>query len=149
MGSAKRWSATYSFADHRLWAMVRPNQANSPWTLVRFDLGTGSREKVYQFTYGSGARPILSVDRDGAILVSMARTLDTRQARFWDDGGTLRAQRVSSITGLLHRPLVIDAADYAIITEVSGKLAVTRQANLTSLGTPVTCPCDNTFGEQL
>ncbi len=142
-------SATYSFADHRLWAMVRNSQANSPWTLVRFDLGTGSREKVYQFTYGSGARPILSVDRDGAILVSMARTLDTRQARFWDDGGVLRAQRVSPIAGLLHRPLVIDAVDYAIITEVSGKLAVTRQANLTSLGTPVTCPCDNTFGEQL
>ena len=120
-----------------------------PWQLIRLDVRDGQRDTVYEFPHQSGARPILTVDRDGAVIVSMARLGETRQARFWEEAGEYRAQRLAPLGATLHRPMVVDEIDYASITEVPHGLLVTRQAQLSSLGDVATCPCVGTFGELL
>gem|GEM_PF-4379429 len=144
--------ATYSFTDRHLWAVVSRELPEPTWELVRLDVRDGRRDTVYRFPYApgaTGASPILTVDRVGAIVVSMARAQDTRQAKFWEEEGALYGQLLEPLAGKLHRAMVVDDIDYASIVEVPDGLTVTRHADLTTEGPPVTCPCDSTFGEAL
>ena len=109
----------------------------------------GGQDEVYQFSYRTGAKPILTVDRDGSILLAMARTTDTKQARFWHDGSGYHTQRLTALAGKLHRPIVVDDVDYASVVEVSSHLEVNRTTTLSTTGSVVACPCEGTFGELL
>ncbi len=143
-------AATYSFRDHDLWAIVEGPSTDTMWNLVRIDPRTGERDQVYAFPYREGAVPWLSIDRDGATLVSMARSNSTEQARFWEEDDKLHAQRLPSIAGRLHRPLIIDDIDYAQVIEQGPELRVHRTTNLVPEGAnPITCPCEGSFGELL
>lgn len=142
-------SATYSFADRHLWMVVAPEDLDKGYRLVRLSPVDGGQDEVYQFSYRTGAKPILTVDRDGSILLAMARTTDTKQARFWHDGSGYHAQRLTALAGKLHRPIVVDDVDYASVVEVSSHLEVNRATTLSTTGSAVNCPCEATFGELL
>jgi len=142
-------AATYSFADDHLWALVAPPDPAYPWELVRIDPFGETKEAVYRFASRGGARPILSVARDGAVIVSMTRTLDTRQAIFWANDGSIHAQRLAAIGGKLHRPLIVDEHEVAEVLETATGLQVSRVPDIARVGAVETCPCDNTFGELL
>jgi hypothetical protein len=142
-------AATYSFSDRHLWMVVAPTDVSKGYRLVRLSPADGTIDDVYLFSYRTGAKPILSVDRDGAILVAMARATETTQARFWHDASGYHAQRLTPLAAKLHRAIVVDDVDYARIVEVPSKLYVDRATTLSTAGSPVTCPCDSTFGELL
>lgn len=142
-------AATYSFADRHLWLVVAPEDLDKGYRLVRLSPVDGTQDEVYQFTYRTGAKPMLTVDRDGSVVLSMARTTDTKQARFWHDASGYHAQRLAPLTGKLHRPMVVDDVDYASVVEISGHLQVSRATVLDTMGSVIACPCEATFGELL
>jgi hypothetical protein len=142
-------AATYSFADRHLWMVVAPEDVEKGYRLQRLSPVDGAHEEVYQFAYRTGAKPILTVDRDGSILLSMARATETGQARFWHDEQGYHAQRIAPLAGKLHRPIVVDDVDYASVLETASHLQVSRATELDTLGSAVACPCEATFGELL
>lgn len=111
-----------------------------PWTV---------RRKGLPIRLRTGAKPILTVDRDGSILLSMARTTETSQARFWHDEQGYHPQRIAPLAGKLHRPIVVDDVDYASVLETASHLQVSRATELDTLGSAVACPCEATCGELL
>lgn len=142
-------AATYSFADDHVWAIVAPADQAYPWQLLRIDPFTGQKDEVYRFHYRSGARPILSVARDGAVVVSMTRALDTKQAAFWSSGAAAYGQRVEAIAGQLHRPMIVDEHEVSQVLETPSGLQVSRIPDVTRVGAVEACPCDDTFGDHL
>jgi hypothetical protein len=119
-------AATYSFADRHLWMVVAPEDVEKGYRLQRLSPVDGAHEEVYQFAYRTGAKPILTVDRDGSILLSMARATETGQARFWHDEQGYHAQRIAPLAGKLHRPIVVDDVDYASVLETASHLQAVR-----------------------
>ena len=129
--------------------LVAPEDLEKGYRLQRLSPVDGAKEEVYQFSYRTGAKPILTVDRDGSILLSMARTTETNQARFWHDEQGYHAQRIAPLAGKLHRPIVVDDVDYASVLETASHLQVSRTTELETLGSAAACPCEATFGELL
>ena len=122
--------ATFSYADSRLWIVVESRAGER--SLKRFDPYGGRWETVYEVAQ-QATRPLLSIDIDGAVILTLAGDQSAEQTKFVVGvHDVVAAVPLRTIPGRVHRAPVIDDAGYAYVIEHEGSLRVERYDTLVS-----------------
>lgn len=131
-------AATFGFADHMLWIVL---QDGSTGKLVRADLSLGVGHEVATFGLGETARPHLSVDRDGSVILARGGDATTDLVRFVPVGTKVQAEHLSPVAGRTIRGPLVDASVYTFVQRsAAGTRSVHHEASLSVAGARLKCP---------
>lgn len=144
--------ATYSFRDQKFWLLDRTHnqRGDEEIRLVRFDRSGANFEVIERWSEIDGFQPrlFLSLDRDGAILLTVANRHEYTVARVVVRNASSgeRRSRVHVVDGghgdLAYRP-VVSAASYSFLfQERNGSARIVRKEKL------VPCDDDDEEGEK-